>query len=286
MLLDAVGKDADAAAATRHLFHNCQMAFLINVHNRLDTHERADNRAGCRQAAAAIEEHQVIDGEPVNQVLNMLLDPLGVLLDGHALFAVLQRIMHQQALACRRASAVNHDDFLIRVLRRKFLRRVRCGGISAGQSAGKRNAKDILTLVQQLLEAFLPRRGIDGGGLNHHAAAELTISLLFRHFRRSRNGGNAIDRAGKRHDLEIMLCLHPRLRHVSGRIRNNIVHFCPPDVLWGAAPPAGSVHLRLSPNQDVQIWKQCSSAVAQKRRQRLSPLPPAQTHQIEKMLPE
>ena len=115
-------------------------------------------------------------------VLNMLLDPLGVLLDGHALFAVLQRIMHQQPLACRRASAVNHDDFLIRVLRRKFLRRVRCGGISAGQSAGERNAKDILTLVQQLLEAFLPRRGIDGGGLNHHAAAELTISLLFRHF--------------------------------------------------------------------------------------------------------
>ena len=115
-------------------------------------------------------------------LLNMLLDPLCVLLDGHALFAVLQRIMHQQPLACRRASAVNHDDFLIRVLRRKFLRRVRCGGISAGQSAGERNAKDILTLVQQLLEAFLPRRGIDGGGLNHHAAAELTISLLFRHF--------------------------------------------------------------------------------------------------------
>ena len=111
------------------------MTFLINVHNRLDTHERTDNRAGCRQAAAAIEEHQVIDGEPVNQVLNMLLDPLCVLLDGHALFAVLQRIMHQQPLACRRASAVNHDDFLIRVLRRKFLRRVRCGGISAGQSA-------------------------------------------------------------------------------------------------------------------------------------------------------
>ena len=168
-------------------------------------------------------------------LLNMLLDPLCVLLDGHALFAVLQRIMHQQPLACRRASAVNHDDFLIRVLRRKFLRRVRCGGISAGQSAGERNAKDILTLVQQLLEAFLPRRGIDSGCLNHHAAAELTISLLFRHFRRSRNGGNAIDRAGKRHDVEIMLCLHPRLRHVSGRIRNNIVHFCPPDVLWGSS---------------------------------------------------
>ena len=76
MLLDAVGKDTDAAAATRHLLHNCQMTFLINVHNRLDTHKRTDNRAGCRQAAAAIEEHQVIDGEPVNQVLNMLLDPL------------------------------------------------------------------------------------------------------------------------------------------------------------------------------------------------------------------
>ena len=91
MLLDAVGKDTDAAAATRHLLHNCQMTFLINVHNRLDTHKRTDNRAGCRQAAAAIEEHQVIDGEPVNQVLNMLLDPLCVLLDGHALFAVLQR---------------------------------------------------------------------------------------------------------------------------------------------------------------------------------------------------
>ena len=168
-------------------------------------------------------------------LLNMLLDPLCVLLEGHALFTVLQRIMHHQPLACRRASAVNHDDFLIQVLRRKFLRRVRCGGISAGQPAGERNAKDILTLVQQLLEAFLPRRGIDGGGLNHHAAAELTISLLFRHFRRSRNRGNAIDCAGKRHDVEIMLCLHPRLRHVSGRIRNNIVHFCPPDVLWGSS---------------------------------------------------
>src|SRR5699024_1169892 len=57
-------KGVQARTAAAHLLHRDEVAFVIDMQHRLDAKQRAGYGRRARKPPAALEEHQVVDGEP------------------------------------------------------------------------------------------------------------------------------------------------------------------------------------------------------------------------------
>ncbi len=74
----------------------------------LDAQHAAQQRRGARNAPAAEQKVQIIHSKPADHFLPIVRNPLGQLVQGFALAAPLQRIMHQQPLPQGRPQRIHH----------------------------------------------------------------------------------------------------------------------------------------------------------------------------------
>ena len=103
-------KGVKGLAAAAHLFDRDQMTLVVNVKNRLDAEHGADKGRRAADASAALQMVEVIDGEPVCEVVAVVNHPLLELLHGKARALLLHGIVHQKALAHGSGKRVHHDD--------------------------------------------------------------------------------------------------------------------------------------------------------------------------------
>ena len=83
------------------------------MYDRLDLHQRAENRGRLRDASSPVEMVQVIHRHIMGDVQLILLDPLLDLIDRLSFFFELKRLVQKKALPQAGAERIENDDLCL-----------------------------------------------------------------------------------------------------------------------------------------------------------------------------
>ena len=126
-----------ATSCVRAPFQGDKVSLVVDVHDRLDVEQRAGPGARLRDATAAPQEHEVVDGEPLRQMQLVRLRPIAHFLDVLSLLGALARMPHEQPFAARGCKRVDRQQLALRVFLAQLLREKLGGLIGARQAARK-----------------------------------------------------------------------------------------------------------------------------------------------------
>lgn len=96
-----------------------------------------------------MEVVEVVHGEEMRLAGDVLLDPLGVLVEAEALLPVHDGARHKHPLPRRRGEGIEHDDPLGGVLGRELLSGEADAVVGAGERGGKHDAEQVAARVEQ-----------------------------------------------------------------------------------------------------------------------------------------
>ena len=158
--------------------HIDQLAFVVYMQHRLDLQHGANQCGSCADAAAPLQEHQVVNGEPHTQILLVFFHPVAQLFKTHTFVPLLAGIPHQQALAQGSAQGVDDPDLAIGIFFGK-LGGGDYGGLMGGaETGGEGQNQSIIPCCQHGLNDLFPTLGVDGGSGGHITCAHAVIQLL------------------------------------------------------------------------------------------------------------
>ena len=136
---------------------------------------------GAAQAAAALEEHQVVDGEPGAEAQRILAGKSGGFVQGGALPAHHAQGIGEQPFAHAGLQAVHADDAPFGKTLQQALHGDQAGLVGARKPAGKGQVQDVLPLLQKRGEGVFKIGNGDLAGGGHAAAAQFVVEILGRH---------------------------------------------------------------------------------------------------------
>ena len=151
------------------------------MEHRLDLQHGAHHGGGGGDAAAPLEEVQVIHRELVAQLQLVGLCPVPNLLDGLALGALLGGQINKQPLPQRGTQSIHGVQLSIRVFFPEILHGNYRGAVCGGQAGGEGQHQDVAPLLQQGLQRLGVLGHIDGGGGGHLAGTEHLIKGMGLH---------------------------------------------------------------------------------------------------------
>ena len=169
--------------AATNLLHGNEMAFIVDVQHRLDVQKRARPGACLRDASAAPQEHEVVDGEPVRQVEPMLLHPVAKLLDREALTRLLNRMPYEQAFAARRGKRIDGENLALGKFGGKLVTQKRDCLVRSRKAARESQVENVSPGFQKATQkrfgiGQIGKRSRDDLALAHHRVKLLQIGDL------------------------------------------------------------------------------------------------------------
>ena len=132
--LHAVDQREDGIFAAAGLRDVDEVAFVVHMEHGLDAERAADEGRRRRDAAAALQEEQIVDREPVAQVQAVVFSVLCSLLQRCAVLQLLHGQPDQQALTHGGAQRVDRQNLPLGIALAQLLRGDLGGAVGAAQT--------------------------------------------------------------------------------------------------------------------------------------------------------
>ena len=126
-----VDERLDCLTTSARLFHGNKAAFVVDMHHGLDVEQRSRPCARAAYASAAEQEHQIIDGKPVAQVVARFAHEIGNFFKRCACFLFLAGQIYEHAFATRCCERFDCAERAIGILPGKLLHQQLRGFIGA-----------------------------------------------------------------------------------------------------------------------------------------------------------
>ena len=167
-----------------------------------------------------MEVVEVVNGEEVRLVENILLDPLGVLVEAEALLPVHDGARHEHPLPRRGGEGIKHDDPLGGILGRELLGGKPDAVVGAGERGGKHDAEQVAARVEQRGQGAHGVLDVDLRGDRHFARPHHVVESGAGKRRIVAGPGDAADRVGQFQLHDMVLGRKPR-NHIRAGVGND-----------------------------------------------------------------
>ena len=130
-LLHVVDERLDCLATAARFFHGNKAAFVVDVHHGFDIEQRARPCARAAHASAAEQEHQIVDGEPVAQVVARFAHEISDFFKRRARFLFLAGQIYEHAFAARCRERFDGAERALGIFPGELFHQQLCGFIGA-----------------------------------------------------------------------------------------------------------------------------------------------------------
>ena len=190
------------------------------MHYGLYGKHRAHNGSRRGNTSAALQEKQIVNGEPVAKVQLCVFDVVAYLFDGGTAVAFLCRKVNKQTFAERSTQRINAVHLSVGILLGKLFANKYARACSAAESGGETDVQNIIACADFRADGFKSSLIVDGRGRCALFSAKLCIQLFFICFGIC-DGFAALDRDGKRDQAHSVFFCVLRAEIACGVCNNN-----------------------------------------------------------------
>ena len=176
--LHMVDKGFDGLLASANFFHRNKSALAVNVKHRLDIEHRARPGARAAHASAAEQKHQVVDGEPVAQMVSRLHDEIAHFIERCSFLRLLAGEVYEHALPARCRERLFGSQGALRVFFGELLHEKGRCLVGSGKSAREAQVENIISLFENGAQCVFGFLHVGKGCGDHLALAHHGVELL------------------------------------------------------------------------------------------------------------